>query len=72
MASIPQVEAGDTVQLRKAHPCGSDLWTVVRLGSDVVLYNAECDRRVTLARSKFNKAVKRVLPSPQEDEPDAD
>ncbi len=62
MANIPQVNVGDVVQLRKQHPCGSDLWTVVRLGSDVVLHNVDCDRRVTLPRSKFNKAVKRVLP----------
>lgn len=59
--TIPNVREGDSVQLRKAHPCGSDVWTVVRLGSDVVLYNASCDRRLTLSRSRFNKSVKRVL-----------
>ncbi len=62
MTALPAVKPGDVVQLRKAHPCGSDLWTVVRVGSDVVLHNTDCDRKVTLTRSKFNKAVKRVLP----------
>lgn len=60
---IPDVKPGDTVQLRKPHPCGSDLWQVVRVGSDVVLFNVDCNRRVTLPRSKFNKSVKRVFPT---------
>jgi hypothetical protein len=56
-----RVNPGDVVQLRKPHPCGSDTWTVVRVGSDIVLENTDCDRRITLTRSKFNKAVKRVI-----------
>ena len=62
MPAIPNVKEGDTVQMRKKHPCGTDLWTVVRLGSDVVLYSADCDHKITLPRYKFNKSVKRVLP----------
>lgn len=60
---IPQVREGDSVQLRKKHPCGADTWRVVRLGSEVVLFNADCDRRITLPRSRFNKSVKRVIPA---------
>lgn len=56
------VHVGDVVQLKKAHPCGAALWTVVRVGSDVVLFNADCDRRITLPRSKFNKAIKSIVP----------
>lgn len=62
MPPIPKVHEGDTVQLRKSHPCGSDLWRILRLGSDVLLYSEACDHRITLSRGKFNKAVKRVLP----------
>jgi hypothetical protein len=63
MAQIPKVAVGDVVQLRKKHPCGSDLWTIKRLGSDVVLHNTDCDRTVTLPRGKFNKSVKKVFPA---------
>ncbi|MGV2437485.1 MAG UNVERIFIED_CONTAM: DUF951 domain-containing protein [Anaerolineae bacterium] len=28
--------------MRKPHPCGSDLWTVTRLGSDVALVCDKC------------------------------
>lgn len=61
MPPIPRVHEGDIVQLRKPHPCGSDRWRIVRLGSDVLLHSPECDRRITLPRRKFNKAVKRVI-----------
>ena len=26
---------GDLVQMRKTHPCGSDKWTVIRVGADI-------------------------------------
>lgn len=55
------VEVGDVIQLRKKHPCGADTWTIQRLGADVILYNADCDRKITLTRAKFNKRVKSVV-----------
>lgn len=56
------LQVGDVVLLKKPHPCGAVTWTVIRLGSDVVLYNADCDRKITLTRSKLNKNLKRILP----------
>lgn len=61
MAEQP-LQVGDVIQLKKPHPCGAANWTVIRLGSDVVLYNADCDRKITLTRSKLNKNLKRILP----------
>ncbi|MEO1443080.1 MAG: DUF951 domain-containing protein [Chloroflexota bacterium] len=68
MANIPKVAVGDVVQLRKKHPCGSDMWRIKRLGSDVVLHNDECDRTVTLPRGRFNKSVKKVFPASDADD----
>ena len=59
-----KVELGDIVQLRKKHPCGSDRWTVVRVGVDIGLVCQGCGRRILLPRSKFNKQVKTVLGPP--------
>ncbi len=59
-----QVQLGDRVHMRKPHPCGSDLWTVTRLGSDVALVCDKCGRKVELPRSKFNQTLKGVLPRP--------
>lgn len=58
----PQVEIGDRIQLRKKHPCGSDIWTITRVGVDIGLLCDGCGRRILLPRSTFNKRVKRVLP----------
>ncbi|MCB9457927.1 MAG: DUF951 domain-containing protein [Anaerolineaceae bacterium] len=60
---MQQVDIGSRVQLRKAHPCGSDEWVVYRLGADIGLRCVGCGRQVLLARSELAKRLKRVLSS---------
>jgi hypothetical protein len=55
------VQVGDVVQTRKAHPCGSSVWQVYRIGADIGIRCQGCQRRVLLPRRAFNKAVKRWL-----------
>lgn len=58
------INVGDRVQMKKPHPCGSDEWLVYRIGADIGLRCAGCDRRVLLARSDFFKWLKkRVQPA---------
>lgn len=59
--SIPPIFVGSRVQMRKKHPCGSDEWVIYRVGADIGLRCTGCQHRVLLARSKFNKGLKRVL-----------
>jgi len=47
--------------LRKAHPCGSYEWEVVRVGADVGLKCLKCQRRVLLERGIFERRVKNVV-----------
>ena len=54
------VHVGDSVKTRKAHACGSNLWTVVRVGADFKLKCAKCGRVVMLSSEKFYKAVKTI------------
>ena len=35
--SVLEFRVGDVVRLRKAHPCGGLVWTVLRLGADIGL-----------------------------------
>jgi hypothetical protein len=49
---------GDVLRLRKAHPCGSFEWEVVRLGADIGLRCLTCGRRVLLERSVLEKRLK--------------
>lgn len=54
-------EIGDTITLRKAHPCGAADWMVVRLGADIGLECRGCGRRVILTRRELARRTKRHL-----------
>jgi len=56
-----EIKVGDVVQLRKAHPCGSDKWEVVRVGADIGLKCLKCQRRVLLERGVFERRVKEFV-----------
>lgn len=59
------IALGERVQMRKQHPCGGDIWEVVRIGADIGLICLTCGRRILLDRRTFNKRVKRRLPTPE-------
>lgn len=53
---------GDSVRLKKRHPCGGFEWEVVRLGADIGIRCFNCRRRVVMPRSTLEKRMKEVLP----------
>ena len=55
-----EVHLGDTVRLKKAHPCGSFSWEVTRLGADVGLVCLGCGRRTMLRRSRLEQRVREL------------
>ena len=54
-------EVGDIVKLKKQHPCGSQEWSVLRVGMDFKLRCEGCGHELMLPRSKAEKSIKRVL-----------
>lgn len=60
---IPVIRAGDTLELKKKHPCGSNLFSCVRVGSDVRIICKSCGRDMTLPREKLEKAIKKIIKS---------
>jgi hypothetical protein len=52
---------GDVVQMRKAHPCGSDRWEIIRTGADIKIKCLGCGRIVMLDRPEFEKRVKKIV-----------
>jgi hypothetical protein len=58
---IVEINVGDVVRLKKKHPCGSDLWRVVRVGADIGIRCLKCHRRVLLSRGVFERRVREVL-----------
>lgn len=67
MANFVRYHIGDVVQMKKAHPCGSNEWEVLRIGVDFVIRCCGCGHRVMIPRPKFEKAVKKVLQSASEE-----
>ena len=57
---------GDLVQTRKKHPCGSDQWTVIRVGADIKIRCSGCSRIVMLDRADFVKRMKKVIAHSEE------
>ncbi len=49
MAAV-DLRIGDRIALRKAHPCGSQEWRVVRLGADIGLVCDGCGHRILMDR----------------------
>ena len=52
---------GDLVQTKKKHPCGTDRWTISRVGADIKIKCQGCGRIVMLERPEFEKRLKKIL-----------
>ena len=56
-----EIRLGDVIKTRKPHPCGSDVWTVIRIGADIKIKCQGCGHIVMLDRDAFLKRRKAVL-----------
>ncbi len=59
-------DLGDTVRMKKQHPCGSQNWEVMRMGMDIKIKCLGCGRVVMLPRSEFEKKMVRVVEKPDQ------
>lgn len=50
---------GDKIVTKKKHPCGNDVWTVIRTGADYKIKCDKCGRVVMLSAEDLGKAVKK-------------
>ena len=58
---IIKISVGDTLELKKNHPCGGNTFKVMRVGSDVRIICLECGRDMTLDRVKLEKSIKNII-----------
>ena len=56
-----ELKLNQNVELKKQHPCGSKIWTILRVGMDIKLRCAGCGHELMLPRSKAEKAIKKIL-----------
>ena len=59
---IKKFDVGDILEMKKAHPCGSNRTKVLRTGSDIRILCLGCGRDVTVPREKLEKNIRRILP----------
>lgn len=52
---------GDTLVMKKKHPCGGNKMYVIRSGMDFKLRCEVCGREFMIPRSKAEKNVKQVI-----------
>ena len=54
------IQVGDTLTMKKNHPCGSARWQVLRIGADFRLRCLGCGREVMGPRSRFERSVRQI------------
>ena len=54
-------EVGDIVTLKKAHPCGSKEWEILRVGADFRLKCMGCGHQIMVPRKMVEKNTKNLI-----------
>ena len=54
------IQPGDTLVMKKNHPCGDNKFYVIRSGADFRLRCVGCAREFMVPRSKIESKVKQV------------
>ena len=62
------LHVGDLVKMRKAHPCGNDIWKITYVGADIKMRCEKCERIVMLERPVFEKRMKKIVSSAAEEQ----
>ena len=55
------VRVGDTLLMKKEHPCGGKEFLVLRSGMDFRIRCKKCGREVMVPRAKIEKNIKKVI-----------
>lgn len=55
------IRLGDTLVMKKTHPCGEKKWLVLRTGADFRLKCLGCGHEVMIARFKAEKNIRQII-----------
>ena len=56
-----KLSVGDRIEMKKPHPCGSKVFTLLRVGMDFRIRCEGCGREVMAPRLKIEKNIRKVL-----------
>ena len=54
------IQVGDKLRMKKAHPCGCKDWLVLRIGADFRLRCLSCNHEVMVERFKIERNIREV------------
>lgn len=55
------VHVGDQILVKKPHPCGANLFDVLRVGMDFKIRCTGCGHEIMLPRAKIEKNIKKII-----------
>ena len=61
MMDIKEFGLNDVVEMKKAHPCGTNRWKIIRLGMDIRIKCEGCSHSVLIPRKEFVRKMKKTL-----------
>ena len=56
-----EISVNDKIEMKKQHPCGGKVFTVLRTGMDIKIRCEKCGREVMVQRKKIEKNIKRII-----------
>ncbi len=59
-AAVMDIRPGDTLTMKKVHPCGSNEMLVIRAGMDFRLRCKGCSHEFMVPRNKIEKSIRKV------------
>lgn len=55
------VQIGDIARMKKAHPCGSSEWSILRVGIDFRMKCQGCGHMILIPRKQAEKNIKKLF-----------
>ena len=55
------VQLGDILIMKKAHPCGEKRWRVLRIGADFRMQCLGCSHEIMVPRFKAEKNIRSIV-----------
>ncbi len=56
-----EIKVGDKIMVKKNHPCGSNIFEVLRVGMDFKIKCEKCGHLIMVPRNKIEKKIKKVI-----------
>lgn len=64
-----EYKLNDIVEMKKEHPCHkSKLWKIIRMGADIRIKCQGCGASVLFPRREFEKKLKKIVVSSEENQ----